>query len=529
MYFLHALIPAVLFSTVSARVDWSPCNETESSPIFAPFQCASLDVPFDYTDSNCTETLTLQLLKIPAPLGSRGSILTNPGGPGQSGRSSIAQLASTLIPLTGGEHDIIAFDTRGTENTIPFECTQHPIDQYEMYRALVHSNSSEGAIGMLWARGTIDSEQCAANASRIGSVLTTPFVARDMMQVVDALEEDGLLRYWGISYGTILGATVAAMFPDRVDKVILDAVQNPHEYYHSPANIESWTDSDAAFFDLFDHCVKAGPELCPLAAHNKTAAALQQMTWRLLDRVKLQPIPMGPMLIDYAGLKGYFQQATYGMQNWPGLIMLLDNLLFNIEYDDLQSTLQTVAQTLSTNPAVRELARRAAMAFTGISCSDNQVRTASLHDFLPTISTLYNKSRLFGDGGVATFMGCQQWKIPPKEVYSGPFEAQTNTPLLIIGNTLDAHTPLKSAHNVSTGYEGSVVLEVNGNGHGSTTVPSMCLFEKTTAFWRNGTLPEEGTVCERDVEPFTGAWWYEVLQEGGVDEALLVYDAGAGA
>lgn len=35
----------------------------------------------------------------------------------------------------------------------------------------------------------------------------------------------------GLSYGTTLGATVAAMFPDRIDKLILDGVQNPHEYY----------------------------------------------------------------------------------------------------------------------------------------------------------------------------------------------------------------------------------------------------------------------------------------------------------
>jgi pimeloyl-ACP methyl ester carboxylesterase len=37
----------------------------------------------------------------------------------------------------------------------------------------------------------------------------------------------------GFSYGTTLGATVAAMFPDKIDKMILDGVQNPHEYYHS--------------------------------------------------------------------------------------------------------------------------------------------------------------------------------------------------------------------------------------------------------------------------------------------------------
>lgn len=61
----------------------------------------------------------------------------------------------------------------------------------------------------------------------------TAFVARDMMQIVDALKEDGLLRYWGVSYGTVLGATAVAMFPDRMDKVILDGVVNAEEYYEN--------------------------------------------------------------------------------------------------------------------------------------------------------------------------------------------------------------------------------------------------------------------------------------------------------
>lgn len=69
--------------------------------------------------------------------------------------------------------------------------------------------------------------------------------------MVDALEEDGLVRYWGkaswffdtylfandlflgVSYGVTLGATLAAMFPDRIDKMVLDGVPNPYDYYHS--------------------------------------------------------------------------------------------------------------------------------------------------------------------------------------------------------------------------------------------------------------------------------------------------------
>lgn len=39
----------------------------------------------------------------------------------------------------------------------------------------------------------------------------------------------------GISYGTTVGSTVAAMYPDRIDRIVLDAVQNVHDYYNSPA------------------------------------------------------------------------------------------------------------------------------------------------------------------------------------------------------------------------------------------------------------------------------------------------------
>lgn len=59
------------------------------------------------------------------------------------------------------------------------------------------SNASDVQLGRQWARGTIDAGLCYNRSAEAGSLISTAFVARDLMQVAEALEEDGLLRYWG--------------------------------------------------------------------------------------------------------------------------------------------------------------------------------------------------------------------------------------------------------------------------------------------------------------------------------------------
>jgi pimeloyl-ACP methyl ester carboxylesterase len=39
------------------------------------------------------------------------------------------------------------------------------------------------------------------------------------------------IQYWGFSYGTVLGEYFAAMFPGRVGRMILEGVEDVHDYY----------------------------------------------------------------------------------------------------------------------------------------------------------------------------------------------------------------------------------------------------------------------------------------------------------
>lgn len=44
-------------------------------------------------------------------------------------------------------------------------------------------------------------------------------------------QDSNNLTHQGFSYGTILGATVAAMFPDRIGRMILDGAVNLAEWF----------------------------------------------------------------------------------------------------------------------------------------------------------------------------------------------------------------------------------------------------------------------------------------------------------
>ena len=103
-----------------------------------------------------------------------------------------------IFRSTGGIYDLVAFDPRGTANTIPFTCADSDLDLYTAATAFRMGNSSDVARAQTWAQAGAYSQQCLNKESETGDLIGTGFVARDLMSVVDALGEDGMLRYWGM-------------------------------------------------------------------------------------------------------------------------------------------------------------------------------------------------------------------------------------------------------------------------------------------------------------------------------------------
>ncbi|KAF5501858.1 putative hydrolase [Colletotrichum aenigma] len=481
------------------EIEWGACTEFNSTE---PIQCANLTVPLDYTSPNSSKTLDLQLLRIPATRQpSKGSILFNFGGPGIAGRPTMAAAGAGEVyrNATSEHHDLVTFDPRGTGNTIPFSCfkDQDEIDDYVLRTPKAwaimtppnfSSNSSDVTPGRLWASSKLLVDKCYETSKEMAGVYGTAFVVRDMMQIVDALGEDGLLRYWGHSYGTILGQTAAAMFPDRIDRMVLDGNLNGHEYYNAWDD-EQWASSDEAFSAVFQSCV-ARPSTCPLAHRNQTAQELEDATYALLNDLNARPIPFNGTWIDYNVVKESIMSALYNTAYWPVLTDALDALmsgnytLFTENSAKLSSSYDSVGTRSDAQLQIR--------------CGDKIARVDTLDDFLPIMDRQERGSKIFGDIQTTLEMMCAQWRLNAKERYAGDFAVKTRHPVMFIGNTADALGPLVSAKNMSVAFEGSRVLQVDGYGHGSVGT-SKCAAMATADYYVNGTLPKEDAFCELDV------------------------------
>jgi pimeloyl-ACP methyl ester carboxylesterase len=60
--------------------------------------------------------------------------------------------------------------------------------------------------------------------------VSTALVARDMLSITRAHGRNKL-QYWGFSYGSVLGITYAAMFPNNIQRLVVDGVVDTDNYY----------------------------------------------------------------------------------------------------------------------------------------------------------------------------------------------------------------------------------------------------------------------------------------------------------
>ncbi|KAK1830424.1 TAP-like protein-domain-containing protein [Podospora conica] len=474
-----------------SSIKWGPCSFNSTTPL--PHECGTVTVPLDYSDPKSKATLTLSLLRSRAVTkgGSKGSILFNFGGPGYPSLGSLSASAVELHNRTGGQYDLVTFDPRGTAQTMPFSCFNTSAERaiaYMQYPSLP-VDAYPNALADNWANAEAFNNVCATRNknSPNGTLIGTAFAVRDMMKVVDALGEDGKLRFWGLSYGTVLGMTAAAMFPDRMDRLVLDGVVNIHNYYEKfGIDADQLLSADLGWTTLLQSCIDAGPKKCALADVAATGEELATVLADLAEDYKKTPVAVGTTVLNGHRVKElYFVVAKYPD---PRVLSVASMHIRNLLDRTNLTTVATFYAGLLGGVAGSD------DALSGIKCSDTIPRGEALEDVRPEIEYAAHSSRFFGSEFQGLTLSCATWPWKAKEVYQGKFGGKTPKGVLFIGNTFDVATSMAAAHAMGDLFVGSAVLEQKGFGHTSLSQPSKCSGQVVAEYFKSGRLPEKGKI-----------------------------------
>lgn len=159
------LTPGSSVATASLHrsgIAWSPC------PKATGYLCGSLLVPTDYGNPS-HGSMPLAVIEHPVP-DSKGVIVFNPGGPGESGVLILPILASFVPTSVRNQFTLVSFDERGTGSSNPLLCGPSPAE------------ASSAVAGTLAATKTFSGldRSCRSRYPEVFPTVDTTTSARDM-------------------------------------------------------------------------------------------------------------------------------------------------------------------------------------------------------------------------------------------------------------------------------------------------------------------------------------------------------------
>ncbi|KAG8624462.1 hypothetical protein KVT40_007529 [Elsinoe batatas] len=465
--------------------------------------------------------IQLNLERIPAtrqPV--LGDVFVNYGGPGDDPLNHF-MFPNDLQETVGEQYNIVAIEPRGVGTTIAFDCRDRSPSLFSTPPSS-HDHTKHDLNDVDWHKASTDADQCYLHEMDTGDFVGTTFVARDMLRVLSASGGDGFLRYIGYSYGTVLGATFAAMFPERVERMMLDGVVNVHQYYRS-TSVERFVDTDKALGDFCYHCAK-NPNKCDFA-DGRSATKLMKAIRDMVGYIQLQSVqiqyPNGTEgWLNDAMFRGSIFQALYDpMSSWWDL----GRFLYEIEhFNKVPANLTDFVTFLGSSASDDHLY--------GIACGDDALRSSDLADMQKRLNQDNDVSILWAGLPDIKFL-CAQWRFQARERPAPDSfdDIETANPILFVSSKHDPITPLVSARNVTKAFPGSRLLVQNSVGHCASSIPSDCTMTYMQEYFTNGTLPKKHTICQPNDPAFKAVWhprrmiWRYILTAAGV--GLLVSGA----
>ncbi|TKA78278.1 hypothetical protein B0A55_04752 [Friedmanniomyces simplex] len=579
--------------TPSKHFVWHPC--------FGDFECARLQVPMDWqgTSTEANKTVDLGVVKVEAMVPVTdpkygGAVVMNPGGPGGSGvgqvlrgghhvRTILSAGPAEAADLDARYFDIIGFDPRGINNTQPIlTCFPNRIEAaiYSLEEeAHGYIGTSDTSFDNLWASKRAVAEGCSKKTAEEGIAkhMSTATVARDIVEIFERhgewreqeatrllssmspenvlaeqdrdiiisrtawIKDAEKLQYWGFSYGSILGATLATMYPERIYRALLDGIADSHDYMAGgwSTNLQ---DTDVIMVKLAEHCWDGGKTNCPIWDEDGPAVILTKVQETIAGLQK-DPIGMpaegdrGPAVVTWNDLLRLIRDIVYEpIREFPLTARVLHDLSERngtslatwIRSQRPAGLGEPLSQQCETDgpysPACFATKEGGGPLLSweatyGIACSDgpgdrlNQTK----EEFKEYVDRIMAQSKLIGAGWATIQLPCTVWHARPHWRYEGDFRNQTAVPVLFASTSIDPVTPLANAFRMAEGFEGAGVLQQDSEGHSTYSGISMCSMKAIREYFQSGKLPGEtgglendyewkghGALCEVDRKPFDG-------------------------
>ncbi len=490
-------------------IDWSACPD---APIEG-LECAVYEVPLDYRVVD-GPTIELALRRMPATQTSKGSLFFNPGGPGGTGTGQFPQWYGLFPEAVRQSFDLISWDPRGIGESTQAQC----FDDGDAEGAVI------GALGAFpvsyaeqaaWTTAHAEfARACASKAADILAHLSTADVARDLEQL--RLASGGApINYWGVSYGTLLGATYANMFPDNIRTFVLDGNLSPLAWTADGDANPQWPLGDRigsylvaeVFQHFLRHCAAAGPDACVFAEASYELTAAKWAT--LLDRLNTGPIELtsdaGVRSISLSTLVGEVSDGmdivwpVPGASGWASIATALQSLheaAATAPAAPAAEPAEAGVPAPDTTPAPYD----GAEGVIAVMCGD--APSVTLDRFPTLASEVQLRSGYFGLATSYSEFPCSSWTVRAADPYAGPWNTPLSAAPLVVNTTHDPSTPMQNAEAMAGLLPGAVLLNVNGYGHTTLLNLSTCANDLIATYIVEQVLPPANTWCAQDLQPF---------------------------
>ncbi|MEU5187110.1 alpha/beta hydrolase [Streptomyces klenkii] len=465
----------------SQKLAWKPCPEVAPG-----LECAQMTVPRDWHAPDAGKDLTIAVSRVKAsdPAHRRGVLMMAAGGPGGSGLRRPAGLARSA-PSIGAAYDVVSFDQRGVGASTPVQCrTQEELDAF--FAGDFRDRSPE-AVQRVLTNSRKLAEACGARHGDLLPYITTEQTVRDM-DLLRTLLGERKISYYGASYATMVGAYYASVFPQHVERAVLDS---------NIAFDGTWEDFEKGQPKSFQR--RFEQDFLPWLAKNdatyhygKTAAEAKA-TWERrrsalhdrplsLDGGKTKGRTVDPNRFD----SGTIQAIYDSQQGFPGLATALVALEHwdSATAAERQITDKVFGAYLSPNFFAE---------FLSVTCADTPW-TRDTGYWVRRSAEDTAKYPLIGARELAFSATCAAWPTSP-----GPRVKITGKgmpPVLMLNSLHDPATYYEGAQRAHRALRGSRLVTVPGGDHGVYGDGNACADGIVNKYLLSGELPARDVTCE---------------------------------